>query len=35
MSDSEEMAREKVLQRNYETVWLPPQVKHDPWDHDH
>ena len=35
MSDTEEMAREKVLQRNYESVWLPPQVKHDPWDHDH
>lgn len=35
MSHTEEMAREKVLQRNYETVWLPPQVKHDPWDHDH
>ena len=32
MSHTEEMAREKELQRDYETVWLPPQVKHDPWE---
>lgn len=32
MSPQEEMEREQDLQRHYETVWLPPPVKHNPWD---
>lgn len=35
LSESDEIAREKELQKNYETIWLPPDVKHSPWDHDH
>jgi len=35
MSDSEEIAREKELQKDYEKVWVPPEVKHSPWDDDH
>jgi putative FmdB family regulatory protein len=30
VSDREEIARERDLQRDYERVWLPPPVKHDP-----
>ena len=32
MSDREEIARERVLQKDYERVWLPPPVKHNPWE---
>jgi putative FmdB family regulatory protein len=32
MSTREEVAREKVLQKDYERIWLPPPVKHSPWD---
>ena len=32
LSDRDEMARERVLQRDYERIWLPPPVKHSPWD---
>ena len=32
MSDREEMVRERELQKVYERVWLPPPVKHSPWD---
>ena len=35
VSASEELAREKELQKVYETVWIPPEVKHDPWGRDH
>ena len=35
VSESEELAREKELQRVYETVWMPPEVKHSPWDDIH
>ena len=35
VSASEELARERELQRVYETLWMPPEVKHDPWDPDH
>lgn len=35
LSDRDEVAREKVLQQEYRKVWLPPEVKHSPWDHDH
>ena len=24
--------RESVLQKDYERIWLPPPVKHSPWD---
>ena len=34
ISDKEEIAREHELQKIYRTIWLPPPVKHDPWD-DH
>ncbi len=27
MTDSEEIAREKELQKTYETIWMPPEVK--------
>jgi putative FmdB family regulatory protein len=32
MSPREEIARERELQKDYERIWLPPPVKHDPWD---
>ena len=32
MSSSEEVARERVLQANYETLPFPPGVKHNPWE---
>jgi len=32
MSDREEIARETKLQETYRTIWLPPPVKHDPWN---
>lgn len=35
VSESEELAKEKKFQEVYETVWIPPEVKHNPWDHDH
>ena len=34
MTPEEELAREKELQKGYETIWLPPPVKHNPWE-DH
>lgn len=34
VTSREEITREKMLQRTYETIWLPPPVKHNPWkDH--
>lgn len=35
LSESDEVAREKELQKVYQTIWVPPEVKHSPWDHDH
>lgn len=35
VSESDEIAKEKELQKVYETIWIPPEVKHSPWDHDH
>ena len=35
LSVSDEIAKEKELQKVYQTVWIPPEVKHSPWDHDH
>jgi len=32
MSAREEIAREKVLQQDFERIWLPPPVKHSPWE---
>ncbi len=32
LSKTEEIAREKKLQKDYERIWLPPPVKHSPWD---
>jgi putative FmdB family regulatory protein len=32
MTMSEEIAREKELQKTYETIWLPDAVKHAPED---
>jgi putative FmdB family regulatory protein len=35
LSESDEVARENELQHIYRTIWVPPEVKHSPWDHDH
>lgn len=35
LSESDEIAREKNLQHVYQTIWVPPEVKHSPWEHDH
>jgi putative FmdB family regulatory protein len=35
LSVSDEIAKEKELQKVYQTVWIPPEVKHSPWDDDH
>jgi len=32
ISPREEIAKEKELQKVYERIWLPPPVKHTPWD---
>ena len=32
MSAREEIAREKILQKGFERIWLPPPVKHSPWE---
>jgi hypothetical protein len=32
MSPREEVAKERELQKDYERIWLPPPVKHSPWD---
>jgi putative FmdB family regulatory protein len=32
MSGREEIARERVLQKDFERIWLPPPVKHSPWE---
>jgi hypothetical protein len=32
MSAREEIARERVLQKDYARIWLPPPVKHSPWE---
>ena len=34
MSVTEELAREKELQRVFETIWMPAEIKHNPWE-DH
>jgi putative FmdB family regulatory protein len=35
MSDAEEIARENELQKVYKSIWMPPEVKHSPWEDDH
>jgi len=35
LSVSDEIAKERELQKVYETIWVPPEVKHSPWDDDH
>ncbi len=32
VSSQQEVAKEQELQRVYERIWLPPPVKHSPWD---
>ena len=32
MSAREEIARERILQKDYARIWLPPPVKHSPWE---
>jgi hypothetical protein len=32
MSEREEVAKERELQKVYERTWLPPPVQHNPWD---
>lgn len=32
LSTSDEVKKEKELQKVYETIWLPEGVKHSPWD---
>ena len=34
LSVSDEIAKEKELQKVYESIWIPPEVKHSPWDRD-
>ena len=35
LSESDEVKREAELQKVYQTVWMPDEVKHDPWDENH
>jgi putative FmdB family regulatory protein len=32
VSPRQEVAKERALQKVYERIWLPPPVKHSPWD---
>jgi hypothetical protein len=32
VSPREEIAKERELQKVYESVWLPPPVVHNPWE---
>ena len=34
LSESDEIKKEKQLEKVYETIWLPEDVKHSPWDRD-
>ena len=34
LSESDEIKKEKELQKVYETIWLPEGVKHSPWDRE-
>jgi hypothetical protein len=35
LSVSDEIAKEADMQKVYKTIWLPPEVKHSPWEDDH
>jgi putative FmdB family regulatory protein len=35
LSVTDELAKEKELQKIYETIWIPAAIKHNPWDEDH
>jgi hypothetical protein len=35
MTDSEELAREKDLQKVFDTIWMPSEIKHNPGADDH
>ena len=35
MTDSEELAREKDLQKVFDTIWMPAAIKHNPWEEEH
>jgi putative FmdB family regulatory protein len=35
LSVNDEIAKEKDLQKVYQTIFVPPEVKHNPWDEDH
>jgi hypothetical protein len=35
MTDSEELARENDLQKVFDTIWMPSEIKHNPWEDDH
>ena len=35
ISESDEVAMEQDLQKVYKTIWMPDEVKHDPWDEHH
>ena len=32
LSVSDEIAKEKEMQKVYQTIWIPPEVKHSPWE---
>ena len=32
VSQHEEVTKEKELQKVFQRIWLPPPVKHSPWD---
>ena len=32
LSVSDEIAKEKEMQKVYQSIWIPPEVKHSPWD---
>jgi putative FmdB family regulatory protein len=34
LSTRDEMQKERELQKDYQKIWLPPPVQHDPWE-DH
>jgi hypothetical protein len=34
LSESDEIKKEQDLQKVYQTIWLPEDVKHSPWDRD-
>lgn len=35
LSETDEIKRETALQKVYQSIWIPEEVKHSPWDRDH